>query len=174
MVTDRTIMVGNKVIVYEPKLASRIANKGSFGQFIGGKLELSLEEAAYLREDRELEVFDANGRKLSEKAFMSLCERRQKRFLLRYKVFKDLKTAGYILKTAFKYGGDFRVYNKGDVPGKTHSEWILYAVNEHEAISFLTFAAINRVAHSVRKRILFGVVDDEDSVTYYEVTWVRM
>ncbi len=171
---EKTTIIGNKVIVYDQPLASRIANKWSVGTFLNGRLELSLEEAAYLRDNKELDVYDPKGKKLSSRAFLNMCEKRQKKFILRYKVFSDLKEAGYIPKTAFKYGGDFRVYNKGDLPGKAHSEWILYVVSEHEAISFLTFAAINRVAHSVKKRILFGVVDDEDSVTYYEVNWVRM
>ena len=35
------------------------------------------------------------------------------------------------------------------------------------------FAAKSRVAHSTRKKLLVGVVDEEGDVTYYEVGWVR-
>ena len=33
------------------------------------------------------------------------------------------------------------------------------------------FAAMNRVAHSVKKKLLVGIVDDEGDVTYYEIRW---
>lgn len=171
---EKTTALKDKVIVLDQKLASRTFNRGYFGSFENGRLALSFEEALYLMETKELEVFDTSGKKLTKKAFLTFIEKHQKRFWTRYAVFKDMRINGYVLKTAFKYGGDFRVYNKGDHPGKAHAEWILYAATEHGSIPFSTFAAVNRVAHSVKKRVLFGVVDDEDAVTYYEIRWVKI
>ncbi len=171
---EKTTIINDKVIVFDPRVSSRIFNKGYFGSFQNGGLELSFEEALYLNEKKELEIFDRKGKKLSRRALIDFAEKKQKRFWVRYCVFRSMRAAGFILKTAFKYGGDFRVYNKGDHPGKAHATWILYAATEHESIKFLTFSAVNRVAHSVKKRVLFGVVDDEDSVTYYEINWVKI
>lgn len=170
---EKTTLVKDKVVVFDQREASRVFNKGHFGTFENGRLELSLEEALYLREARGLEVYDKNGKRLSMRSFVHLAEKAQKRFWVRYCVFKDLRSKGYVLKTAFKYGGDFRVYDKGEHPGKQHAAWILYAATEHDAIPFLSFAAVNRVAHSVKKKVLFGVVDDENSVTCYEIRWVK-
>jgi tRNA-intron endonuclease len=167
------VLVKGKVVVADQAKASKIFNKGQFGAFSDGKLELSLEEALYLMEKKELDVWDRAGRKLSLSGFIKIAEKKQKRFWVRYSVFKNLRSSGYILKTAFKYGGDFRVYEKGAKPGEEHAAWILYAVDEHESIPFLTFAAINRVAHSVKKKLMLGIVDDEGSVTYYEINWVK-
>ncbi len=171
---EKITLTNNKVIVFDQRTSSKIFNKGQFGSFQDGKLELSLEEALYLTEKKQLQVFGSNGGKLTRQALIKIAEKKQKRFWVRYCVFRSLRSAGYILKTAFKYGGDFRVYNKGDHPGKAHATWILYAATEHESIKFLTFSAVNRVAHSVKKKVLFGVVDDEDSVTYYEINWVKI
>jgi tRNA-intron endonuclease len=169
-----TIFVGSKVIINDQALASTFSNKGNFGAFVNGKLELSIEEAVYLNERKELKIYDKKGKELKFHELLEMAKKKQKRFWIRYLVFTDLRNMGYLPKTAFKYGGDFRVYNKGSIPGKEHAEWILYCSDEHESLTMLNFSAMNRVAHSVRKRLLMGVVDDEGSVTYYEVNWVRM
>jgi tRNA-intron endonuclease len=170
----QTLFVGSKVIVSDQGLASTLFNKGNFGTFVDGNLVLSIEEAVYLNQKKELKIYDNDGKELKFNELINLAKKRQKRFWIRYLVFSDLKNNGYLPKTAFKYGGDFRVYNKGSIPGKEHAEWILYCSDEHESLPLLNFSAMNRVAHSVRKKLLMGVVDDEESVTYYEVNWVRM
>jgi tRNA-intron endonuclease len=170
----QTLFVGSKVIVSDQALASTLFNKGNFGTFVDGNLVLSIEEAVYLNQKKELKIYDTDGKELKFNELINLAKKRQKRFWIRYLVFSDLKNNGYLPKTAFKYGGDFRVYNKGSIPGKEHAEWILYCSDEHESLPLLNFSAMNRVAHSVRKKLLMGVVDDEESVTYYEVNWVRM
>lgn len=169
-----TLFVGNKVVVTDQALASTLFNKGNFGAFINGKLELSIEEAIYLNEKKALKIYNKEGKELKFRELIEIARRKQKRFWTRYLVFSDLRSMGYLPKTAFKYGGDFRVYNKGAIPGKEHAEWLLYCSDEHESLPLLNFSAMNRVAHSVRKRLLIGIVDDEGSITYYEVNWVRM
>ncbi|MFW6378910.1 MAG: tRNA-intron endonuclease family protein, partial [Nanoarchaeota archaeon] len=58
-------------------------------------------------------------------------------------------------------------------PGQDHARWIVYPVHEGERYTWFDFAAKNRVAHSTKKRLLMGVVDDENDVTYWEIKWVR-
>ena len=96
-----------------------------------------------------------------------------KRIETKYFVFSDLRKKGYIVKTALKFGADFRVYDKNSKPGKSHAKWILYAVKENEMLSWNDFAAKNRVAHSTKKLLLLGLIDDEGDVSYYEVGWIK-
>ena len=70
-------------------------------------------------------------------------------------------------------GADFRVYERGTTPGQEHAKWVLFAVKEGEIFDWRKFAAMMRVAHSVRKKLLIGIVDDEGDVTYYEIRWTR-
>ena len=84
-----------------------------------------------------------------------------------------MRNTGYLLKTALRFGADFRVYDKGARPGKKHAQWILYPVSENVEMTWHDFSAKNRVAHSTRKRLLLGIVDEESDVTYYEIKWVR-
>jgi tRNA-intron endonuclease, archaea type len=89
----------------------------------------------------------------------------------KYAVFKDMRNRGYVVKTALKFGAEFRVYNKGTKPGEEHALWILYPVKENETLTWHDFSAKNRVAHSTKKNLLIGIVDEEGDVTYYEISW---
>jgi tRNA-intron endonuclease len=82
-----------------------------------------------------------------------------------------LRKIGYVVKTALKFGADFRVYDKGVKPGEDHAKWIVYPVKESDFITWYEFSAKNRVAHSTKKKLLIGVVDGESDVTYYEIAW---
>ena len=94
-------------------------------------------------------------------------------FWIKYVVYRDMRSRGYIVKTALKFGADFRVYDRGIKPGDDHAKWILYPVHEGSVLTWHDFSAKNRVAHSTRKRLLLGIVDDENDCTFYEVSWKR-
>ena len=92
---------------------------------------------------------------------------------IKYSIFKDLRERGYIVKTALKFGADFRVYDKGARPGKKHAKWIVFAEHESKRLTWHEFSAKNRVAHSTRKNLLLAILDEEGDITYYEVKWIR-
>ncbi len=138
-----------------------------------GKVSLSLIEAYYLIEKKKIEVYLSSKKKMSEESFLEKAKKLESNFLTRYAVFKDFRNRGYIIKTALKFGADFRVYDRGVKPGEDHAKWIVYPVPETSYMTWYDFAAKNRVAHSTKKRLLIGIVDEESSVTYYEVRWLR-
>lgn len=167
------VLVGNKVVVENQSDANRIFNKGWFGGILNNKLELSLVEALYLMEKKDITIKSRTGKEIDFKKFMKEAIKVEPRFFVRYSVYSDIRKRGYITKTALKYGADFRIYERGTTPGTEHAKWVLFAVSEGESFDWRKFAAMMRVAHSVRKRLLIGVVDDEGDVTYYETTWTR-
>jgi len=167
-------LVGAKVLVVDLQSASQLYEHG-FGEFHGIKqkrLELALDEAAYLLEKEKLKLFDGK-RELSFEAFVKKAEKLEKGFLKRYQVYRDIRTRGYIIKTALKFGADYRVYPRGFKPGETHAKWVLFCTAEGEQFTWRQFAAMARVAHSTRKALLIAIVDAEGDVTYYEVHWKK-
>ena len=91
----------------------------------------------------------------------------------RYIVYQDLRNRGYIVKTGFKYGSEFRLYERGKSPGNGHSDFVVRVLTENQDISVLNFSSYVRVAHGVNKKLLLAVVDDEQDITYYNVEWTR-
>jgi tRNA-intron endonuclease len=167
------IFANEKVITESTDDAREFYNQSRFGSMVEeGKVELSLLEALYLIEKGRLKVIDGK-KELSKDEFIKRARKVEPNFWIRYGVFKDIRNRGYIIKTALKFGADFRVYDRGVKPGEDHARWIVYPVHEGEQITWYDFSAKNRVAHSTKKRLLIGVVDDEGDVTYYEIRWVR-
>lgn len=173
----KSSFVKNKVVAKgeEFEEAEKLYNRGRFGEIYGTKdrrIEFPLVEALYLLEKDKLEIY-SNKSKLNFDKFVKKAIRVEKEFLKRYYVYKDLRDIGYILKTALKFGADFRVYDKGTKPGDKHAKWILFCVSESDRFSWRDFAAKTRVAHSTKKKLLIGCVDEENDVTYWEIGWKR-
>ncbi|MBN2112323.1 tRNA-intron lyase, partial [Candidatus Woesearchaeota archaeon] len=130
-------------------------------------------EALYLLDKGKISVQDSKKKKIKKDDFLKKAQRKDKNFWIRYCVFKDIRNRGYIIKTALKFGADFRVYDRGVKPGEDHARWIVYPVHEGTSLTWYEFSAKNRVAHSTKKRLLVGVVDEEGDVTYWEIKWMR-
>ncbi len=146
--------------------------KSNFGEIVGEKIHYSLPETLFLVEKRQMEIYSIN-KKISTRELLNKFRRIDKRIQIKYPVFKDLREKGYILKTALKFGADFRVYEKGAKPGEKHAKWIVFVDHESNKLTWHEFSAKNRVAHSTKKNLLLAIVDEENSITYYEVRWLK-
>ena len=144
-----------------------------FGEKLGEKILYSLSEALYLVQDKKMDIYDYQNKKLLQKEILKKFARIDKKFKTKFLVFSDLRKNGYIVKTALKFGAEFRVYEKGKKIEKGHSKWLCFPVSENKTLTWQEFSAKNRVAHSTKKNLLIAVVDDEGSVSYYEVKWTR-
>ncbi len=163
---------GNIILLEKNDYSELLYQKGYGTKNSQKKIELSKIEALYLIEQKKLEVYDKNYKK--KYSYEELLKKnRDRKFKEKLIVYTDLRKKGYIVKTALKYGSDFRVYDKGIKPGKDHSKWLLYVLNEHEKINMKEYISKNRIAHSTRKKLLLGIVDDEQGITYYESSWIK-
>jgi len=152
--------------------AYTLYKKSYFGVIIRGKIQYSLPETLFLMEKKKIEVF-SNNKKISEKELINKFKRIDKKIQIKYPVFKDLREKGYIVKTALKFGADFRIYDKGQKPGGKHAKWIVFIDHESKRLTWPEFSAKNRVAHSTKKKLLLAIVDEEGDITYYEVRWLK-
>lgn len=170
----RSDFVEDKVITEISDGSREIYNQGRYGALLpNGKVQLSLIEALYLMEKNKIEIYKTKTKTIDFSDYVKKAKKLETNFWMRYCVFKDIRNRGYIIKTALKFGADFRVYDRGVKPGEDHAKWVVFPVYEGNTLTWHEFAAKNRVAHSTRKRLLIGVVDDENDVSYWEVRWIR-
>jgi len=161
-----------RVISSNSSEAFSLYKKSSFGEPYGEKIHYLLTEALFLVEKNKMDLFIKN-KKISKKDLLKKIQSIDKRINIKYPVFKNLREKGYIIKTALKYGADFRVYERGAKPGKKHARWIIFVDHESGKFNWHEFSAKNRVAHSTKKNLLLAIVDEESDVSYYEVKWIR-
>lgn len=149
-----------------------------YGKAAEGGLELGFVEALYLVQKGKLAV-KQGGKKVDFKALLAFAHGRDKRIHEKHVVYADLRNRGLVVKTGFKFGCDFRVYQrgvgvkKGPKAPQEHTKWIVYAVPEDYTCSFAELSRAVRLAHSIRARMLWAVVDNEGEPTYFEVVRER-
>lgn len=157
----------NKFIVDERSFQS--LNSKGFGTKIDNLNFLDIYEATYLLEKKKIKIIS------SDKEWNIEDIERKKQFSLNeYLVYKDLKSKGYQVKSGFKYGFSFRVYDKGIKEGDDHSLWLVEILYENDKEKIKDFSAKNRIANTTRKKMLMAIVDNENNITYYESSWKRM
>jgi len=170
----KAILARERVLIDPSDDARELNNQSAYGVIIeDGKLQLSLQEGLYLSEKGRIEIVDGKNKLINFETYLRRARKVEPNFWVRYAVFKDMRNRGYVVKTALKFGADFRVYDRGIKPGEDHARWVVYPVHEGEQLTWYEFAAKNRVAHSTKKRLMIGIIDDEGDVTYYEIRWVR-
>lgn len=160
---------GEMVKVKSPK-ALKLYENSHYGQLVQDELQLPLIEALFLVEKDKLTLSEGD-RKLSLEELTDLV--RDKGLFNKYLVFRDLRNRGYIVKTGFKYGSEFRLYERGRSPGNGHSDFLVKVLTEEQQIPINDFSSYVRVAHGVNKKLMLAVVDDEQDITYYNVEWTR-
>jgi tRNA-intron endonuclease, archaea type len=161
-----------EVILSVDSNAFSLYKKSHFGEPNDNKIQYSLSEALFLVEKGKLDVFIKN-KKLSQKEFTEKSRKIDKKIQIKYPVFRDLRERGYVVKTALKFGADFRVYEKGASPGEKHAKWIVFTEHESNRLTWHEFSAKNRIAHSTKKNLLLAIVDEEGDISYYEVKWLK-
>jgi len=167
------VLIGESVITEDSDGARDFYSQSRLGEVVNAKVHLSLLEAMYLLQKEKLTITTRTGKEIPQEEYLKKARKHDPAFDIRYAVFKDIRNRGYIVKTALKFGADFRVYDRGIKPGEDHAKWIVYPVHERNALTWQEFSAKNRVAHSTKKRLLIGCVDDEGDVSYWEVRWMR-
>jgi len=163
-------LAGDTVTVQADNMALRLNQKSYYGNLEGDQLKLSLVEAAYLQWKGKLSIWDGKKR-ISFNELLSILDRRG--LYQKFIVYRDLRERGYIVKTGFKYGSEFRVYERGETPTKDHSSYLVRVLHEGTKLKILDFSSYVRVAHGVRKKLILAVVDDEEDITYYMVEWIK-
>jgi len=162
LIDDVVIVLGSE--------ADRLYENGFYGKKIGPMLQLSLLETAYLMNKGRLEVRSIrSGQKLGEKGFLSNAKRSQPDFDMRMRAYQDLRSRGMVVKTGFKYGTHFRVYEGN--PSKHHSRYLVHVVPDDYSTVWAEISRAVRLAHGVKKEILFA--SSGEQLHYVKLTRVR-
>ena len=164
----------NTVTLWDKDKASELNEKG-YGKMRDGRLELSLIEACFLLKKGDISV-TKDDKEYDFEEFYKYCSKLDERFSERFRVYEDLRKRGLLVRTGFKFGCDFRVYErgvklkKGPKSQKEHTKWVVFSIPEDYTCSFQELSRAVRLAHNIRAKMLWGIVDNEGDVTYYQVT----
>ncbi len=151
-------LLDDRVLCWDPP--AELYERGFYGQRMDrddDTLQLSLLEATYLIDEGVLtldggrEAIESRGRTVEGE-----------RFDHRLAVYRTLRSRGVVPKTGFKFGADFRTYAEVDrVENLGHSELLVRVLPADAVRSPRELALDVRLAHGVRKRMVFALVEGE-------------
>jgi len=134
--------------------------QSGYGRPDGDGLRLSLQEALYLLHRQKIEVPDYT----FDTLFAEFGD--QQNFMRSFLVYRDLRERGYVVQTG---PHDFRVFRRGEKPGKGESLYLVRVLSERDPIRFGKLIEEVVASRNMRKQYVLAVVDDEDELTYYEI-----
>lgn len=146
----RAHLLADRVVVTDKEDARRLFQDGWFGRDVGLALQLSLPEALYLAENGRLDVEGVDVEELRRRA-----REAEPDFDLRHDLYARLRRAGLVVKTGFKYGTHFRVYE--GPPEEEHAPYLAHAIARGRRVPWPEVSGFVRLAHGVRKRLFFAV-----------------
>ena len=162
--------LGDRAVVIDEDQARSLHAAGFFGKMVGRRLQLSLLETAFLLKSGIAEVRNAGtDRPIRLTRLVKEAKAAQPDFELRLRAYEDLTGRGVITKTGFKYGSHFRAY-EGD-PETHHAKYLVHVVPKGHRGAWPEISRAVRLAHGVKKQILFGEVGE--SVRYVKLERVR-
>jgi tRNA-intron endonuclease len=150
--------------------ADRISQQGFYGNRIeGNRLELEPVELLHLIERKRLVVRTPNGEPIGPDYIVSELLEKEPDLWTRYLVFRDLRSRGYAVRQGFGGGIGFRVYARGDRPGASSANQLVYVLREGEPISLSDLDMVTQTASGSRKNLVFALVDQNGEVNFYRV-----
>ncbi len=164
-------LVDSKVLIFDK--SDEIYESGFYGKPLDSRLELSFVEALFLLKKEKIRVMK-DGKKIDFHELYEIAKTVDNRLAERYRVYEELRERGLLVRSGFKFGCDFRVYErgvkliKGPKSQKEHTKWIVFCVPEDYSCSFQELSRAIRLAHNIRARMLWAIVDNEGDVTYYQ------
>ncbi len=156
-------LIEDRVVVWDSDASSILLNRGFFGKPMDeGHLQLSLVESCYLLNNGILGIEKRNNKCLDFAEFSKLASKIESDFMIKYAVYEVLRNSGLVPKTGFKFGTHFRVYkNFESLSELSHSDYLVHAIEHNHIFSLQQLSRAVRLANSVRKEMVYGVVDSQ-------------
>jgi tRNA-intron endonuclease, archaea type len=147
-------------IVRMGKDGKTLYEQSGYGRPETDGLRLSQQEALFLVHRRKIEVPDYT----FDTLFARFAE--EPSFMRSFLVYRDLRERGYVVQAG---PHDFRVFRRGEKPGKGESLYLVRVLSERDPIQFEKLIGEVTASRNMRKQYVLAVVDDEEELTYYEI-----
>jgi tRNA-intron endonuclease len=161
-------LLEDRVVLWDAVASQQLHESGFYGKPVGERLQLSLVESAYLLEIGLIQLVDRTGEPLDLPGFLARARQIESDFDLKYQVYRDLRERRLVVKTGFKFVTHFRVYKQvGGLQKVPHSEYLVHTVPEDHIFLPPVLSRAVRLAHSVRKQMIFAYPGN--GVRYLEI-----
>ena len=171
------IIKNDKVIIYDTEGIEEFYKTSFIGSIENDEknqefLILEPIEVLLLIERNRILLWKDNDENNVQHTFETILEHFTKfdeRLWQKYIIYMDLRKRGYIVRTGYGDGIEFRVYKRGADFQEDSAKFLIYPVFEGEPIELRDLDKMSRVAMSSRKDLIVATVDRLSKPIYYSV-----
>ncbi|MFX1363317.1 MAG: tRNA-intron lyase [Promethearchaeota archaeon] len=171
------IINNDKVIVLDPKGIQEFYENSYIGTIEKNEkndefLILEPIEVLLLIERNRILLWEDNDENNIQYSFETALEnftQFDERLWHKYIIYMDLRKRGYIVRTGYGDGIDFRVYKRGANFEKDSARFLIFPVFEGNPIELRDLDKMSRVAMGSRKELIVATVDRLSKPIYYSV-----
>ena len=161
------------VLVSSPEDIEGLSSRG-YGVSENEKLMLAFYEALFLLGKDILQVEDEKtGKEVSFQDLLKRFQMVEKDAWVKYLIYRDLRSRGYVAREGFGLGIDFRVYERGEY-GKETAKYLIFGIQEGQPVSVEELARALRYVQSLKKRLVLSVINRRGEVVYYSISQLTL
>jgi tRNA-intron endonuclease len=167
------MLFGKEVVVSNKSDVDALSSRG-YGTVEKGKLKLSPYEALFLVDKGFVEVKQRRPKKkLGFQEVLLHFKASDENAWVKYLIYRDLRSRGYVVRDGFGLGMDFRLYERGEY-GKDVAEYIVYGIQEGKPVAMKELANALKCAQSSKKKLILAVLNRRGEVVYYSLSQLMM
>ena len=169
----KAVFMEKEIVVPAQNDADALSSRG-YGTVDDGKLKLSVPEALFLLDKGLLEIRQKRVKKtLGFQEVLQHFKALDENAWVKYLLYRDLRSRGYVVRAGFGLGVDFRLYERGEY-GKEVAEYIVYGIQEGKPVPMRELTSALKYAQSSKKSLVLAVLNRRGEVVYYSLSQFTM
>jgi tRNA-intron endonuclease len=169
----KALFTGKEIVISSAEAVEGLSSRG-YGVPWNGNLRLYFYEALFLLSKGLIEVEDEETK--SQIDFPTLLQRYQsldKNAWVKYLIYRDLRSRGYVAREGFGLGIDFRVYKRGEY-GKQPATYLIFGIQEGQLVTVEELARALKYVRSLKKELVLAVLNRRGEVVYYSLSQLTL
>ena len=130
-------------------------------------LTIAFFEALYLQDKGMLEV-NQNGVTITFQTLLHFYETQDPSAWVKFLIYRDLRSRGYVVREGFGGGIDFRLYERGSF-GKETAPYLILVIQEGKPLPFDDLAVALQQCQSQKKELILAVMNRRGEIVHYSV-----
>ncbi len=157
------------ILVSSPEDVEELSRRG-YGVAENAMLILTFYEGLFLLSKKVIEIKDAQtGRTVTFQTLLQHFKSIDANAWVRYLIYRDLRSRGYVTREGFGLGIDFRIYERGEY-GQETAKYLVFGVQEGKPVSIKQLAQSLRYVQSLKKKLVLAVINRRGEVVYYSLS----
>ena len=159
---------GENLVVTDRSGIDSLASRG-YGVKESDRLILTPYEGLYLLSKEVVEVVGPSGEPVEFKDLLEFFRLHDENLWVRYLMYRDLRSRGYVVREGFGLGIDFRVYERGTY-GKKPAAYLIYGIQEGKPVSIGELSKTLAYTQNLKKKLVLAVLSRRGEVVYYSLS----